>query len=124
MQLKGETKSPKNSSTPPSPKIEPHHIFHGVGDWGSTTPQTRNAGDFKVFLVPDIKEELGFYAMDLTSAHPFSLHSFSLYKQPSNSSSSTRKMGEGKGSSLVHLLVIILCLVAFGFAIAAERRRS
>ncbi|KAL7609309.1 uncharacterized protein LOC111904543 [Lactuca sativa] len=33
-------------------------------------------------------------------------------------------MGEGKGSSLVHLLVIILCLVAFGFAIAAERRRS
>lgn len=35
-----------------------------------------------------------------------------------------RVMGEGKGSSLVHLLVIILCLVAFGFAIAAERRRS
>ncbi|CAH1437225.1 unnamed protein product [Lactuca virosa] len=33
-------------------------------------------------------------------------------------------MGEGKGSSLVHLLVIILFLVAFGFAIAAERRRS
>ncbi|KAL3501717.1 hypothetical protein ACH5RR_036166 [Cinchona calisaya] len=31
---------------------------------------------------------------------------------------------EGKGSSLVHLLVIILSLVAFGFAIAAERRRS
>ncbi|CAH1440472.1 unnamed protein product [Lactuca virosa] len=28
-------------------------------------------------------------------------------------------MGEGKGSSLVHLLVIILFLVAFGFAIAA-----
>ncbi|KAL1828908.1 hypothetical protein DCAR_0208180 [Daucus carota subsp. sativus] len=33
-------------------------------------------------------------------------------------------MGAGKGSSLVHLLVIILCLVAFGFSIAAERRRS
>ncbi|KAL5726148.1 hypothetical protein ACHQM5_009216 [Ranunculus cassubicifolius] len=33
-------------------------------------------------------------------------------------------MGEGKGSTLVHLLVIILSLVAFGFAIAAERRRS
>lgn len=33
-------------------------------------------------------------------------------------------MGEGKGSSLVHLLVVILSLVAFGFAIAAERRRS
>ncbi|KAA8529161.1 hypothetical protein F0562_034040 [Nyssa sinensis] len=33
-------------------------------------------------------------------------------------------MGEGKGSTLVHLLVVILCLVAFGFAIAAERRRS
>lgn len=31
---------------------------------------------------------------------------------------------EGKGSSLVHLLVIVLSLVAFGFAIAAERRRS
>ncbi|KAG8382898.1 hypothetical protein BUALT_Bualt05G0127600 [Buddleja alternifolia] len=35
-----------------------------------------------------------------------------------------REMGEGKGSSLVHLLVIVLSLVAFGFAIAAERRRS
>ncbi|CAK9159493.1 unnamed protein product [Ilex paraguariensis] len=34
------------------------------------------------------------------------------------------KMGEGKGSTLVHLLVIVLCLVAFGFSIAAERRRS
>ncbi|XP_057477779.1 uncharacterized protein LOC130765386 [Actinidia eriantha] len=33
-------------------------------------------------------------------------------------------MGEGKGSTLVHLLVMILSLVAFGFAIAAERRRS
>uniref|UniRef100_A0A5B6Z7J0 Sodium/hydrogen exchanger 7 n=1 Tax=Davidia involucrata TaxID=16924 RepID=A0A5B6Z7J0_DAVIN len=33
-------------------------------------------------------------------------------------------MGEGKGSTLVHLLAVILCLVAFGFAIAAERRRS
>ncbi|XP_040998990.1 uncharacterized protein LOC121244840 [Juglans microcarpa x Juglans regia] len=33
-------------------------------------------------------------------------------------------MGEGKGSTLVHLLVVVLCLVAFGFAIAAERRRS
>ncbi|KAK6921742.1 DESIGUAL/Modifying wall lignin-1/2 [Dillenia turbinata] len=33
-------------------------------------------------------------------------------------------MGERKGSTLVHLLVIVLSLVAFGFAIAAERRRS
>ncbi|XP_050226063.1 uncharacterized protein LOC126675462 [Mercurialis annua] len=33
-------------------------------------------------------------------------------------------MGQGKGSSLVHLVVIVLSLVAFGFAIAAERRRS
>lgn len=33
-------------------------------------------------------------------------------------------MGEGRGSTLVHLLVVILCLVAFGFSIAAERRRS
>ncbi|KAK3009074.1 hypothetical protein RJ639_013631 [Escallonia herrerae] len=33
-------------------------------------------------------------------------------------------MGEGKGSTLVHLIVIVLCLVAFGFSIAAERRRS
>ncbi|XP_044488018.1 uncharacterized protein LOC123212858 [Mangifera indica] len=33
-------------------------------------------------------------------------------------------LGEGKGSTLVHLLVVILSLVAFGFAIAAERRRS
>ncbi|EPS60711.1 hypothetical protein M569_14091, partial [Genlisea aurea] len=33
-------------------------------------------------------------------------------------------MSDGKGSSLVHLLVIILSLTAFGFAIAAERRRS
>ncbi|XAR52410.1 hypothetical protein NMG60_11020491, partial [Bertholletia excelsa] len=32
--------------------------------------------------------------------------------------------GEGKGSTLVHLLAVVLCLVAFGFAIAAERRRS
>ncbi|KAL3830911.1 hypothetical protein ACJIZ3_019713 [Penstemon smallii] len=31
---------------------------------------------------------------------------------------------EGKGSTLVHLLVIVLSLTAFGFAIAAERRRS
>ncbi|OAY47303.1 uncharacterized protein LOC110616583 [Manihot esculenta] len=33
-------------------------------------------------------------------------------------------MGEGKGSTLVHVLVVILSLIAFGFAIAAERRRS
>ncbi|XP_077242265.1 uncharacterized protein LOC143882698 [Tasmannia lanceolata] len=33
-------------------------------------------------------------------------------------------MGEGRGSTLVHLLAVILCLVAFGFSIAAERRRS
>ncbi|KAK4263798.1 hypothetical protein QN277_029169 [Acacia crassicarpa] len=33
-------------------------------------------------------------------------------------------MVEGRGSTLVHILVVILCLVAFGFAIAAERRRS
>ncbi|KAK4410315.1 hypothetical protein Sango_0104500 [Sesamum angolense] len=33
-------------------------------------------------------------------------------------------MGEGKGSTLVHLLVIVLSLTAFGFAIAAERRRT
>ncbi|XP_057963397.1 uncharacterized protein LOC131154571 [Malania oleifera] len=33
-------------------------------------------------------------------------------------------MGEGKGSTLVHLLVVVLSLVAFGFAVAAERRRS
>ncbi|KAJ3692379.1 hypothetical protein LUZ60_012729 [Juncus effusus] len=31
---------------------------------------------------------------------------------------------EGKGSTLVHVLVIALSLTAFGFAIAAERRRS
>ncbi|GAA0149459.1 hypothetical protein LIER_08621 [Lithospermum erythrorhizon] len=31
---------------------------------------------------------------------------------------------EGKGSTLVHLLVIVLSLTAFGFSIAAERRRS
>lgn len=37
---------------------------------------------------------------------------------------STKTMGEGKGSTLVHLLAVVLCLVAFGFAIAAERRRS
>ncbi|XP_010554233.1 PREDICTED: uncharacterized protein LOC104824030 [Tarenaya hassleriana] len=33
-------------------------------------------------------------------------------------------MGEGKGSTLVYLLVVVLSLVAFGFAVAAERRRS
>ncbi|KAF3431868.1 hypothetical protein FNV43_RR26604 [Rhamnella rubrinervis] len=33
-------------------------------------------------------------------------------------------MGEGRGSTLVHLLVVVLSLVAFGFAIAAERQRS
>lgn len=33
-------------------------------------------------------------------------------------------MAEGRGSTLVHLLVVVLSLVAFGFAIAAERRRS
>nr|CAD1838430.1 unnamed protein product [Ananas comosus var. bracteatus] len=33
-------------------------------------------------------------------------------------------MVEGKGSTLVHVLVIALSLTAFGFAIAAERRRS
>jgi hypothetical protein len=30
----------------------------------------------------------------------------------------------GRSSVLVHILVIALCLTAFGFAIAAERRRS
>lgn len=35
-----------------------------------------------------------------------------------------RKMKEGRGSSLVYLLVVVLCLVAFTFSIAAERRRS
>ncbi|CAM0910582.1 unnamed protein product [Alopecurus aequalis] len=33
-------------------------------------------------------------------------------------------MGETRSSLLVHILVIALCLTAFGFAIAAERRRS
>ncbi|KAJ4973791.1 hypothetical protein NE237_006965 [Protea cynaroides] len=33
-------------------------------------------------------------------------------------------MGEGRGSTLVYLLVVVLSLVAFAFAIAAERRRS
>ncbi|XP_031489820.1 uncharacterized protein LOC116257336 isoform X2 [Nymphaea colorata] len=33
-------------------------------------------------------------------------------------------MGEGKASSLLVILVVILSLVAFGFAIAAEKRRS
>lgn len=33
-------------------------------------------------------------------------------------------MKEGRGSSLVYLVVVILSLIAFGFAIAAERRRS
>ncbi|KAH7658510.1 Modifying wall lignin-1/2 protein [Dioscorea alata] len=33
-------------------------------------------------------------------------------------------MAEGVGSTLVHVLVVALCLTAFGFAIAAERRRS
>ncbi|XP_008797836.1 uncharacterized protein LOC103712906 [Phoenix dactylifera] len=33
-------------------------------------------------------------------------------------------MGEGKASTLVHILVVALSLTAFGFAIAAERRRS
>ncbi|OIV90929.1 hypothetical protein TanjilG_16889 [Lupinus angustifolius] len=33
-------------------------------------------------------------------------------------------MAEGRGSTLVHLLLVVLCLVAFGFAVAAERRRS
>ncbi|KAH9626819.1 hypothetical protein KSS87_002464 [Heliosperma pusillum] len=33
-------------------------------------------------------------------------------------------MRDGKSSTLLHLLVILLSLIAFGFAIAAERRRS
>ncbi|KAJ7943161.1 Fiber protein Fb34 [Quillaja saponaria] len=33
-------------------------------------------------------------------------------------------LGEGRGSTLVHLLVVVLSLVAFGFAVAAERQRS
>jgi hypothetical protein len=33
-------------------------------------------------------------------------------------------MGEGKASTLVFILVVALSLVAFGFSIAAERRRS
>ncbi|KAI4381444.1 hypothetical protein MLD38_007514 [Melastoma candidum] len=33
-------------------------------------------------------------------------------------------MGEARGSSLVYVLVVVLSLVAFGFSIAAERRRS
>ncbi|XP_042494707.1 uncharacterized protein LOC122074008 [Macadamia integrifolia] len=33
-------------------------------------------------------------------------------------------MGEGRGSTLVYLLVVVLSLVAFAFAIAAEHRRS
>ncbi|RRT59779.1 hypothetical protein B296_00027573 [Ensete ventricosum] len=31
---------------------------------------------------------------------------------------------EEKGSTLVQILAVALCLTAFGFAIAAERRRS
>ncbi|CAI0552375.1 unnamed protein product [Linum tenue] len=31
---------------------------------------------------------------------------------------------QGRSSTLVHLLVVVLSLVAFGFAVAAERRRS
>ncbi|KAJ0989162.1 hypothetical protein J5N97_007518 [Dioscorea zingiberensis] len=33
-------------------------------------------------------------------------------------------MGKGTGSMIVHIFVVALCLTAFGFAIAAERRRS
>nr|CAB3473408.1 unnamed protein product [Digitaria exilis] len=34
-------------------------------------------------------------------------------------------MGDtGRSSILVHILVVALCLAAFGFAVAAERRRS
>lgn len=33
-------------------------------------------------------------------------------------------MGEARASTLVYILVVVLSLVAFGFAIAAERRRS
>eukprot|EP00262_Sarcandra_glabra_P018456 TRINITY_DN6629_c0_g1_i1.p1 TRINITY_DN6629_c0_g1~~TRINITY_DN6629_c0_g1_i1.p1 ORF type:complete len:194 (-),score=16.64 TRINITY_DN6629_c0_g1_i1:168-749(-) len=33
-------------------------------------------------------------------------------------------MKEGRGSTLVYLMVVLLSLVAFGFAVAAERRRS
>jgi hypothetical protein len=34
-------------------------------------------------------------------------------------------MGDtGSSSILVHILVVALCLTAFGFAVAAERRRS
>ena len=41
-----------------------------------------------------------------------------------SSSTLEEGMGEGKGSTLVHVLVVVLSLVAFGFSIAAERRRS
>ncbi|OWM67987.1 hypothetical protein CDL15_Pgr017555 [Punica granatum] len=33
-------------------------------------------------------------------------------------------MGEARASTLVYILVVVLSLVAFGFAVAAERRRS
>ncbi|EOA24789.1 hypothetical protein CARUB_v10018068mg [Capsella rubella] len=33
-------------------------------------------------------------------------------------------MGEAKGSTLVYILIVLLSLIAFGFAIAAERRRT
>ncbi|GAB2214628.1 hypothetical protein Drorol1_Dr00018985 [Drosera rotundifolia] len=33
-------------------------------------------------------------------------------------------MREGKSSTLVQIVAVVLCLVAFGFSIAAERRRS
>ncbi|XP_057528680.1 uncharacterized protein LOC130807483 [Amaranthus tricolor] len=33
-------------------------------------------------------------------------------------------MREGRGSSLVYLLIVLFCLAAFAFSIAAERRRS
>ncbi|KAK4779482.1 hypothetical protein SAY87_015588 [Trapa incisa] len=36
----------------------------------------------------------------------------------------TPEMGEAKASTLVYILVVVLSLVAFGFSIAAERRRS
>jgi hypothetical protein len=56
-------------------------------------------------------------AFDIPLVHTFPFTSLStLTVKP--------KMVEGRGSTLVHLIVLVLCLVAFGFSIAAERRRS
>lgn len=70
-----------------------------------------------IVLFKDTGYELGFQKL-----RPFS--SLLSWSKVCDGREGRRSMGERRGSTFVRILVVALSLSAFGFAIAAERRRS